>query len=151
MEQKPLLRLRSLSVNFPGPGRILQAVRDLDLDVPPYAISCLVGESGCGKSLTCRAILRLTPEYAVLGGSIDFGSRDLLSLPEREMRRIRGASIGAIFQEPMTSLNPVMTVGRQTAEPLRLHLGMDRKEAAAKVIDLFRQVGIPSPETRFND
>ena len=151
MEQAPLLAIRGLSVNFPGKGGLLQAVRNLDLSVPAAAISCLVGESGCGKSLTCRSILRLTPDYAILGGQIMFAGQDLLRISERRLERIRGAKIGSIFQEPMTSLNPVLTVGMQTAEPLRLHLGLGKNEARAKVIDMFRQVGIPSPQTRFND
>lgn len=145
-----LLELKQLSVNFPSPAGLLQAVRNLDLVAQKGEITCLVGESGCGKSLTCRAVLRLVPEYAILGGQLLFEGKDLLTLPERELRRIRGSRIGMIFQEPMTSLNPVLTVGMQTAEPLRLHLGMGRKDARARVIELFAQVGIPEPENRFN-
>lgn len=148
---EPLLRLDHLSVSFPSPSGPLKAVRNLDLLIPPASISCLVGESGCGKSLTCRAILRLAPEYASLNGAIYFQGQDLLELPERQLRKIRGARIGMIFQEPMTSLNPVLTVGMQTAEPLRLHLKMGKKEAKQKVIELFSQVGIPSPESRYRD
>ena len=149
MEQ-PLV-INNLSITFPGAAGPLPAVRNLSLTIPPASITCLVGESGCGKSLTCRAILRLTPEYASLSGSIEFQNQNLLELPLRSMRAIRGARIGMIFQEPMTSLNPVLTVGSQTAEPLRLHLGMKRKQARERVIGLFRQVGIPSPQSRYND
>lgn len=145
-----LLELQQLSVNFPSPTALLQAVRNLDLDIARGTITCLVGESGCGKSLTCRAILRLVPEYAILGGKILFEGQDLLTLSEREMRRVRGARIGMIFQEPMTSLNPVLTVGMQTAEPLRLHLGLSKTAAQARVIELFAQVGIPEPENRYH-
>lgn len=151
MSDARVLDIASLSVNFPGKGRLLRAVRDLSLALPKAAITCLVGESGCGKSLTCRAILRLTPENAMLGGQIFFQGVNLLDLPEKQLRQIRGARIGMIFQEPMTSLNPVLCVGQQTAEPLRLHLGMSKKEARAEVERLFAQVGIPSPASRYSD
>lgn len=147
----PLLEIKKLSITFPGPSKPLEAVRGLDLAIPPASITCLVGESGCGKSLTCRAILRLTPEYATISGEIFFQDQDLVLLPDRSLEAIRGAKIGMIFQEPMTSLNPVLTVGKQTAEPLRLHLGMSRHEAHERVIELFTSVGIPSPEIRYND
>lgn len=146
----PLLELKNLSVNFPSPGGILQAVRNISLTVPAASITCLVGESGCGKSLTCKAILRLEPEYAVLGGNIFFHGQDILAMPEAKLRKLRGAKISMIFQEPMTSLNPVLTVGEQTAEPLRLHLGMSQSDAAAKVIELFIQARIPEAKNRFH-
>lgn len=148
---KTALKLDNLSIAFAGKHGALRAVRSLNLTIPGAGTSCLVGESGCGKSLTCRAILRLTPETASLEGRILFDDQDLLAIPERQLRRIRGARIGMIFQEPMTSLNPVLTVGEQTAEPLRLHLHMGRREAREKVIELFRKVGIPSPETRYGE
>ena len=96
----PLLRLEDLSVHFPFEGRLLPAVRDVHLELPPAAITCLVGESGCGKSLTARAVLRLTPETAVLGGRALLRGEDLLSLPEKELRGIRGRRVGMIFQSP---------------------------------------------------
>lgn len=151
MEVSQLLKLKQLSVNFPGRGVLLRAVRELSLEVPAHAISCLVGESGCGKSLTCRAILRLTPEYATLHGQIEFQGQNILELSEARLRKIRGAKIGMIFQEPMTSLNPVLTVGEQAAEPLNLHLRMGKREAKSKVIELFQQVGIPAAENRYRD
>lgn len=151
MAQTPLLKLEDLSVYFPGVNGHLKAVRKLNLEIPSAAITCIVGESGCGKSLTCRAILRLTPEYATVIGAVRFQEQNLLDLSEKALRRIRGAKIGMIFQEPMTSLNPVLTVGVQTAEPLRLHLHMSKKAARDKVIELFTQVGIPSPESRYKD
>ncbi len=147
----PLLRLEDLSVHFPFEGRLLPAVRDVHLELPPAAITCLVGESGCGKSLTARAVLRLTPETAVLGGRALLRGEDLLSLPEKELRGIRGRRVGMIFQEPMTSLNPVLRVGEQVAEPLRLHLGMGRAEARREAERLFADVGIPSPHSRYDD
>ncbi len=147
----PLLRLEKLSVLFPLAGRLLPAVQNVSLDLPPAAVTCLVGESGCGKSLTARAILRLTPEHAVLAGRALLNGKDLLSLPEKELRRVRGRRVGMIFQEPMTSLNPVLRVGQQAAEPLRLHLGMGRAEARREVERLFTDVGIPSPHSRYED
>lgn len=148
---RPLLRLEGLSVHFQAEGRKLAAVRSLDLDVPAGGITCLVGESGCGKSLAARSILRLEPECAILGGRVLLDGQDLLSLPERAMRSIRGRRVGMIFQEPMTSLNPVLRVGEQVAEPLRLHLGMGRREARREVVRLFAEVGIPAPESRYDD
>ena len=138
-------------MHFPFEGRLLPAVRDVHLELPPAAITCLVGESGCGKSLTARAVLRLTPETAVLGGRALLRGEDLLSLPEKELRGIRGRRVGMIFQEPMTSLNPVLRVGEQVAEPLRLHLGMGRAEARREAERLFADVGIPSPHSRYDD
>ena len=138
-------------MHFPFEGHLLPAVRDVHLELPPAAITCLVGESGCGKSLTARAVLRLTPETAVLGGRALLRGEDLLSLPEKELRGIRGRRVGMIFQEPMTSLNPVLRVGEQVAEPLRLHLGMGRAEARREAERLFADVGIPSPHSRYDD
>lgn len=146
-----LLRLEELSVNFPSENGILQAVRGINLTVDRGAITCLVGESGCGKSLTCRAILRLVPSNALLGGRAVLDGLDLFSLSNAKMRAVRGKSVGMIFQEPMTSLNPVLKVGDQAAEPLRLHLGMSRKEAREETCRLFSRVGIPSAAERYDD
>lgn len=146
-----LLRLEELSVNFFQDGEFLQAVRNINLTLDKAAITCLVGESGCGKSLTCRAILRLVPENALLGGNAILDGINLFNLSEAKMRSVRGKSVGMIFQEPMTSLNPVLKVGDQAAEPLRLHLGLNRKEARIEVCKLFAQVGIPSPNERYDD
>lgn len=147
----PLLRLKDLSVSFPHDGGLLAAVRDVSLNLERAAITCIVGESGCGKSLTCRAILRLVPERALIGGSAVLDGIDLFELSEVKMRSIRGRNVGMIFQEPMTSLNPVLRVGDQAAEPLRLHLGLSRKEARLEVCRLFANVGIPSPKERYYD
>ncbi len=151
MPETPLLSIKNLNAGFNIQNRLYLAVNNVNLDLPQGMITCLVGESGCGKSLTCRSILRLLPENASFNGQILFKEQDILTLSERKLRKIRGASIGMIFQEPMTSLNPVITVGEQTAEPLHIHKGMGNKTAKAKVLDLFRQVGIPSPESRYND
>lgn len=147
----PLLRLDRLSVTFQTDDGPLPAVEELSLDLPPAAITCLVGESGCGKSLTARAVLRLLPPQARAAGRILFKGQDLLELPESRMRPLRGRHISMIFQEPMTALNPVLTVGLQAAEPLRLHLGMSRAEARAETVRLFREVGIPAAESRYGE
>lgn len=146
-----ILKISDLCVEFPSRNGNLPAVRDLSFAIPQAGIACLVGESGCGKSLTCRSILRLTPDNATLSGRIEFEGENLLEIPEKKLQGIRGGRIGMIFQEPMTSLNPVLTVGKQTAEPLRLHLKMKRRAARAKVLELFASVGIPSPQSRYGD
>lgn len=146
-----LLKLENLSVGFPQPGKLALAVNNINFSLLKGTINCLVGESGCGKSLTCKAILRLIPENAILGGRILFEEKDLIKIPDKSLRKIRGRNISMIFQEPMTSLNPVLTVGSQTAEPLRLHLGYSRTQAKEKVIELFDSVGIPSSSGRYND
>lgn len=145
------LTLEQLSVSFSTDDGILPAVHAVSLSLPPAGITCLVGESGCGKSLTARAILRLLPENAHISGRILFRGRDLRTMPPEEMRALRGRHIAMIFQEPMTSLNPVLKVGMQTAEPLRLHLGLSRDEARQEVIRLFSEVGIPAAESRYDD
>lgn len=151
MPEKPLLSIKNLNVSFEIDKSRRFAVNGVNLDLPPGAITCLVGESGCGKSLACRSVLRLLPENASADGQIFFKGQDILTLPQKALRSVRGAAIGMIFQEPMTSLNPVLKAGEQTAEPLRLHKKMSRGQAKEKALDLFRQVGIPSPETRYND
>ncbi|NVJ02317.1 ABC transporter ATP-binding protein, partial [Myxococcus sp. AM009] len=110
----------------------------------------VVGESGCGKSLTALSLLRLAPEppVRVVGGEVRFQGRDLLTLPETELRRVRGRHAAMIFQEPMTSLNPVFTVGEQIGEGARLHLGASRAQARDKAVEMLRQVGIPAPAER---
>ena len=145
------LTLEQLSVSFSTDDGILPAVHAVSLSLPPAGITCLVGESGCGKSLTARAILHLLPENAHISGRILFRGRDLRTMPPEEMRALRGRHIAMIFQEPMTSLNPVLKVGMQTAEPLRLHLGLSRSEARQEVIRLFSEVGISAAESRYDD
>lgn len=148
---QPLLHLNNLSITFQTDNGPLPAVRDVNLSLEQGHITCLVGESGCGKSLTARAILRLMPDNARLDGGIVLNGQNLLQLPLREMRAIRGRRVGMVFQEPMTSLNPVLKVGEQVAEPLRLHLGMSRAEAHEEAVALLAEVGIPSPESRYDD
>lgn len=146
----PLLAINKLNVGFPGKRETLFAVRDLDFAIEKGEIACLVGESGCGKSLTCKSVLRLVPNNAVIGGQIIFNGENILALNSRRLRQIRGAGIGMIFQEPMTSLNPVLPIGKQAAETLRLHLRMSAGEAKKKILELFAQVGIPQPEARWS-
>jgi peptide/nickel transport system ATP-binding protein len=138
-------------VCFDAGGVPLAAVSDVHLALPEGSVTCLVGESGCGKSLTARAIMRLLPENSEVGGRVLFRGRDILALKEKELRRFRGTGAAMIFQEPMTSLNPVLTVGEQTAEPLRLHFGLTAREARERVEGLFAEVGIPSPQSRYED
>ena len=109
-------------------------------------------ESGCGKSLTALSLLRLVPEPGrIVGGDITFAGQDLLRMPLTEMRRVRGNRIGMVFQEPMTSLNPVLRVGEQVAEVLRLHQGVDKEQATAGAVKMLGRVGIPAPEERARD
>ena len=139
----PLLEVRDLSVAF-GPVR---AVDGVSFTVAPGETLGLVGESGCGKSTTALALMRLL-HGAVLGGAALFGGRDLLALDEAAMRRIRGAEIGMIFQDPGTALHPLIRVGEQVAEAIRAHQAVSASEARARALDLFRKVGIAAPEQR---
>ena len=149
------LRLEHLNIDFSNEDGPLRAVHDLSLAVPRGSIVCLVGESGCGKSLTARAVMGLLPEGARASGRILLetpkGTEDVLTLPARHLRSLRGSCMAMIFQEPMTALNPVLRVGQQVDEVLRLHLGMSKKEARAETLRLFGEVGIPAPESRYGD
>mgnify|MGYP000147978189 CR=1 FL=1 len=145
-----LLDIEGLGVAFEDEdGHPLPAVQNVSFSLEKGAVTCLVGESGCGKSLTARAILGILPRGATAAGSVRFEDRELIGLPEKTMSRLRGRSMAMIFQEPMTALNPVLTVGEQAAEPLRLHLGLSKAEARKRVIELFAEVGIPSPGERY--
>jgi oligopeptide/dipeptide ABC transporter ATP-binding protein len=153
MTTTPLIEVKNLEVQFDIRGAVLKAVDNVSFEIIPGETLGLVGESGCGKSVSASAIMRLipSPPGRIAGGEILFEGQDLLKLPEAQMRKIRGNSISMIFQEPMTSLNPVYTVGDQVAEVIQLHQDLSRKEAMEKVVDVFEQVGIPAPETRVND
>src|SRR4029077_20565145 len=144
-----LLEVENLQTHFRTPDGVNRAVDGISFHVNERETLAVVGESGCGKSGTAMSILRLVPEPpAKIAGSIRFQGKELLALSEREMRGIRGNEIGMIFQEPMTSLNPVLTVARQLGETLRLHEGLDRKAAEARAIEMLDLVGIPEPRRR---
>jgi len=143
----PLLSIRDLQVEFETDAGSVPAVRGVDLEIRTGETVALVGESGCGKSVTALAVMRLMTGR-VAGGSIHFEGKDLAHLAESEMRRVRGAQIGMIFQEPMTSLNPVFKVGRQIEEVLVLHQHLAASAARAQALDLLGRVGIPSPAER---
>jgi oligopeptide/dipeptide ABC transporter ATP-binding protein len=146
----PLLSVRGLEVRFATEDGMVPVVEDVSFDVDPGEIVGLVGESGCGKSVTSLSIMRLiaTPPGQIAAGQILFDGVDLLRLSEREMQRVRGGRIAMVFQEPMTSLNPVFTVGDQISEAVRLHLKLSPKDAKTKSIDSLRSVGINNPERR---
>ncbi|MBX6372996.1 MAG: ABC transporter ATP-binding protein [Acetobacteraceae bacterium] len=147
-----LLEIENLQTHFRTPGGIVRAVDGVSFQVEAGETLAVVGESGCGKSVTAMSVLRLIPEPpGKIAGSIRFQGRDLLKLSEREMRGIRGNEISMIFQEPMTSLNPVLTVGRQIGETLRLHQGLDRKAAEARAVEMLQLVGIPEPARRVRE
>ena len=149
MEQK-ILEVRNLTVSFRTEKGIIRPVNDVSLDVPAGSIVGIVGESGCGKSMTARAVMGLLRYPGkVTGGSVILNGRELAGLPEKERRKLRGAEVSMIFQEPMTSLNPVVKVGRQVEEAIRLHTDCTKEEAKAKTLEMFREVEIPEPETRY--
>jgi oligopeptide/dipeptide ABC transporter ATP-binding protein len=153
MEAPPLLRIENLKTYFYVRGRVARAVDDVSLEIQPGETLGLVGESGCGKSVTAHSIIQLIPDPPgkIVDGRIWFDGQDLLRLSEAEMRRIRGNRISMIFQEPMTSLNPVFSVGDQVGEVLRLHQGLSRRDTRRRVLEIFKQVGIPAPESRLDD
>jgi oligopeptide/dipeptide ABC transporter ATP-binding protein len=146
-----LLEVRGLVTTFPSEGGRVAVVDGVDLDLAAGETLALVGESGCGKSVTALSILRLVPRPGrIAAGSVRLAGRELLALPVPEMRRVRGAEVAMIFQEPMTSLNPVMAVGAQVVEAVRLHERVSRAAARARALDLFRRTGIPDPEARLD-
>ena len=153
MAAQPLLRIENLQTYFYVKGQVAKAVDDVSLTIPAGETLGLVGESGCGKSVTAHSIIQLIPDPPgkIVGGRIEFEGQNLLELPEDQMRRIRGNRISMIFQEPMTSLNPVFTVGDQVGEVMRLHQKLSRTEARARTVEMFTLVGIPAPETRLDD
>jgi oligopeptide/dipeptide ABC transporter ATP-binding protein len=150
---EPLLEVRELQTHFFTDDGVIRAVDGVSFAIEPGETLAVVGESGSGKSVTSLSILRLvaSPPGRIVGGQIKFRGRDLLTLSDAEMRSIRGREISMIFQEPMTSLNPVYTCGEQILEVLMLHEKLDRKTARARTVDLLRLVGIPSPEQRVDE
>ncbi|WP_238879890.1 ABC transporter ATP-binding protein [Achromobacter xylosoxidans] len=151
-QDTPLLAVRGLDVDIAGDSGMTHAVKRLQLAISQRETFALVGESGCGKSMTALALLRLLPDAGrIVGGQIDLDGEDLNRLPESAMRGVRGGRIGIIFQEPSTSLNPVMRVGDQIIETLVAHTPLRGAAARARAIDWLRRVGIPEPERRVDD
>ena len=152
MSSPPLLEISDLTVRFHGDrGRVTHAVGSVDLSLAHGASLGIVGESGCGKSVTALTIMRLLTSNAEIGGSIVFNGRNLLTLPDHEMRDLRGDRLAMIFQEPMTSLNPSLSIGEQIAEALIRHRDLSPQAAKAKAIELITRVRIPSAEQRYGE
>ena len=147
-----LLSVKNLSTEFPVKKGTVRAVEDVSFDVDQGEILAIVGESGSGKSVTSLSIMGLLAEPGhVAGGSLEFEGKDLATLSEKQYRELRGNDMAMIFQEPMTSLNPVYRVGNQIVEAIRTHEKVSKAEAKDRAVDLLRKVGIPSPEARIND
>ena len=146
-----LLDVRDLSIYFRSAENPVKVVSSLNFTIKESEIFGLAGESGCGKSMTALSIIGILPANAIADGEIFFRNKDLLKLDRESMRQLRGREISMIFQEPMTSLNPVLTIGYQIAEVLTTHLNMSRKNAMEKSIELLRMVSMPSPETRMKE
>ncbi len=147
----PLLEVTDLSVRFDTDDGTVHAVDRMSFSLGHGEVLGLVGESGCGKSVTAMSMLRLLPETASISGRALFAGTDLLTLSQRRLRRVRGKEIAFVFQEPMTSLNPVFTVGRQISEVLQRHLDLSRTAARARALELLRLVRIPAPERRLDE
>src|SRR5947208_5818735 len=147
-----LLEVKNLATHFPTREGLVRAVDGISFYLDPGELLGLVGESGCGKSMTALSIMRLVASPGrIVAGEILFEGRSLLKLSNKEMRDVRGNDIAMIFQDPMTSLNPVFTVGEQIAEALRLHRGLSRRDARAGAVAAMREVAIPDPESRVDD
>ena len=149
----PLLSVQGLTTRFHTADGVVRAVEDVSFDLGCGETLGIVGESGCGKSVTGLSIMGLIPprQGQIVRGKIMLEDRDLVSLPERDMRRIRGETVAMVFQEPMTSLNPVMTVGDQIAETVRIHQGIRRGRAAARALEMLETVRIPDPRRRASE
>ena len=150
MQPEPILRVRGLKTEFQSAAGVVRAVDGLDLDVFPGEIVGVVGESGSGKSAMAFSILRLTPGK-IVAGEVQFRGRNLLDLSEAEMEQLRGDRIAMIFQDPMTSLNPLMRVGSQIGEALRYHMGLSRRKADDTAVQLLQSVHLPDAERRIHD
>ena len=147
----PVLSVRNLHTAVSTPEGSFDVVRDVSFDINPNEVLCLVGESGCGKTITALSIMRLlpTPPVRITSGEIVFDNSDLTQLPERRVRAVRLERISMIFQDPLTSLDPVFTVGQVMTEVIRTHRDVTRAEARAMSIEILRAVGLPAPEERF--
>jgi len=151
--KRPLLEVKDLRTQFFTQDGVVKAVNGVSFTLAEGEALGLVGESGCGKSVSALSLMRLIPQPPgrIVSGEVNFDGRDLLKLKEDDMRKVRGNDIAMIFQDPMTSLNPVLTIGRQISEALELHKGMDRSQARKRTIELLELVGIPSARSRVDD
>ena len=149
----PLLDIKNLSINFNTLEGTIRAVQGVGFSLEKGEIVGIVGESGCGKSVTVRSILRLLPmpPGEITQGEIMFNGENLLNIDQKQLQAIRGRDISMIFQEPMTSLNPVFTIGNQILETFKIHQKMDKRQAREAAIDILKKVSIPSPEKRFKE
>ncbi|HOT11889.1 MAG TPA: ABC transporter ATP-binding protein, partial [Polyangiaceae bacterium] len=146
---RPVLAIRGLSTEVQTRRGVFRAVDDVSFTVPAAGKVALVGESGSGKTMTALSVLRLTdPGVRIVAGVVEFKGQDLLLLRENQMRHLRGSELAMVFQEPMTSLNPMLSVGYQIVETLRAHQKISRKQAKQRAVELLHRVGIPSPSTR---
>jgi peptide/nickel transport system ATP-binding protein len=146
--EAPLLSVENVSVDLPTPRGNLRAVDHVDLSIGPGRTLGVVGESGCGKTMLSRAILQLLPKKARLSGRVMFDGQDLVRMSPERLRKLRGRSLAVVFQDPMTSLNPVLTIGTQLIETLQEHLELDANAAKKRSAELLAAVGIPAPEQR---
>ena len=148
-----LLHVEKLNIGFQSGKGLLNVVTDLSFDIPEGQAVALVGESGCGKSVTALSIMRLLscPPAYMYADAVDFDGRDLLDVPDRELWKLRGKELSMIFQEPMTSLNPVTTIGKQLSEAIRQHTGCTRRQALGRAEQMLREVGIPEPAQRLRE
>jgi oligopeptide/dipeptide ABC transporter ATP-binding protein len=145
-----ILEIKNLNIVFPGRETAVTVTDDVSLEIGRGESLCLVGESGCGKTMVALAVMSLLPDYAAVNGKIYFEGRDLLAMSGREMRKVRGRDISMIFEQPVTCLNPVLTVGEQIAEVFRYHEKVSRKDSKEKTIKLMCKVGIDMAEKRYH-
>jgi len=146
---EPLLSVRNLNVGFGSKAGIVQAATDINFDIVPGEVLAVVGESGSGKSVTALALMRLHPSNTIITGDVMFDGMDLLELPDREMRAVRGRDVAMIFQDPMTAMNPVFSVGDQIVETIRVHdSSVSKSDAWSRSVDLLQLVGVPEPKQR---
>ena len=148
-----ILKVQDLETQFHTGDGVVHAVNGVNFHLSEGETLGIVGESGCGKSVTMTSMLRLipTPPGKVVAGQAFFQGRDLIAMPDEELRHVRGSQISMIFQDPMTFFNPVITIGKQVAEPLEIHLGVSKKEAESRVVELLNLVGMANPRERYKD
>lgn len=148
-----LLNVQGLETQFLTPEGVIHAVNGIDFQLKEGEVLGVVGESGCGKSVSMMSLLRLIPQPPgkIVGGKAMYQGRDLLAMSDEEIRQVRGAQIAMVFQDPMTSLNPVITIGKQIAEPLMIHLGMSKDDARKRVVELLTNVGLSEAKMRLDD